>query len=148
MAVLVSACVMGVNCKYNGKNNLDEVVKKYLKDEDIIMVCPEMMANLGCPRACIEMVGKRIMDNTGNDVTDVLNKAANDALIMLADKDIEYCVLQSRSPTCGCGHIYDGSFKGKLIAGDGVFAALLKEKGYVAYDVGTFRELIIKKGYN
>lgn len=148
MAIVVSACVMGVNCKYNGKNNLDEVVKEYLDDKEVIMICPEMMAKMGCPRACIEIVENRIMDKGGNDVTDVLQRAANDALTMIENKDIEYCVLQSRSPTCGCGKIYDGTFSGKLISGDGVFASLLKEKGYVVYDVEAFRELINKKGYN
>lgn len=60
MAIVVSACIMGVNCKYKGKNNLDEVVKGYLEDKDVIMVCPEMMANMGCPRAYIEIVNNRI----------------------------------------------------------------------------------------
>lgn len=86
------------------------------------------------------------MDSAGNDVTEVLNKAANDVLEMLVGKDVEYCVLQSRSPTCGCGSVYDGSFSGKLVTGYGVLASLLKKKGYMVYDVGSFRDLIVEKG--
>lgn len=134
MKVLVSACLLGRNCKYNGGNNYCPAVVEYLKDQDVVEICPEMMAGLGCPRTPIEIVNGVLTDKNGCNVDTTLRQAARDALEFAKKQDIHLAILQSRSPTCGVNQVYDGSFTGKRIPGHGVFAQMLLEAGLPVLD--------------
>lgn len=126
MRVLVSACLLGYNCKYNGKNNLNSKIVELLKTHEVIPVCPEMFGGLSCPRIPCEKVGDRILDKEGNDCTKQFIKGAEEALNIAKEKQVDFAILQKRSPSCGNSVIYDGTFKGNLIAGNGVFAQKLQ----------------------
>lgn len=134
MKVLVSACLLGENCKYNGGNNYCAAVAEYVKDREVITVCPEVMAGMGVPRTPIEIVDGVLMDRSGNNVDDALRTAVAQAIKLIRKEEIECAILQSRSPTCGANQIYDGSFSGKLISGSGVFAQALRDAGYRVMD--------------
>ena len=141
MKVLVSACLLGENCKYNGGNNYNSAVAEFAKDKEVLSICPEMMAGMGCPRTPIEIVDGVLMDRNGNVVDAAMRKAIEKAMEMIRKEDIQCAVLQSRSPTCGVNQIYDGSFSGKLIDGSGLFAQALKDAGYQvidAEDIGKY----------
>ena len=134
MRVLISACLLGENCKYNGGNNYNAAVAGFVKDKDVLPICPEMMAGMGCPRTPIEIVDGVLMDRNGNNVDVAMREAVAQAMEMIRKEDIQCAVLQSRSPTCGVNQIYDGSFSGKLIDGSGVLAQALKAAGYQVID--------------
>jgi uncharacterized protein YbbK (DUF523 family) len=134
MKILVSACLLGENCKYNGGNNRNPAVLDYGKDKEIIPVCPEMAAGFGYPRTPIEIVNGVLTDRDGNNVDAPLREAVARILETLHGENIACAVLQSRSPTCGVNQIYDGSFSGKRISGSGVFAQALKDAGYRVLD--------------
>ena len=134
MKILVSACLLGENCKYNGGNNYNPAVMEFVKGREILPICPEMMAGLGCPRIPMEIVNGVLTDREGNNVDAAMRKAVADALQMLQGEEIQCAVLQSRSPSCGVNEIYDGSFSGKRIYGSGVFAQALKDAGYRVVD--------------
>lgn len=135
MKVLVSACIMGSNCKYNGKNNVNIRAINFLKDKEVISICPEVLAGMKIPRSCAEIVDGRVVDENGNDVSLEYDKAVAVALSKIQNEEIDLVILQSRSPTCGVNQIYDGSFTGKLIPGMGLFAKALKQRGYNVIDV-------------
>ena len=135
MKVLVSARIMGVNCKYNGKNNENIAAMNFLKDKEVISICPEVLAGMKIPRSCAEIVDGRVVDENGNDVSLEYDKAVAVALSKIQNEEIDLVILQSRSPTCGVNQIYDGSFTGKLIPGMGLFAKALKQRGYNVIDV-------------
>lgn len=129
MKVLVSACLVGENCKYNGGNNYDEQVMEFLKGKEAILICPELLAGLGAPRNSCEIVNGRVFDNQGNDLDEDFREGVRLSLQKIGDETIDLAILQPRSPTCGVHQIYDGTFTGKLIPGQGVFAAELIKNG-------------------
>ena len=133
MKLLVSACLLGRNCKYSGGNNLNEKVASFAEGHETIEVCPEEAAGLGIPRTPIEIVGGVLLDRNGVNVDAALREAVADILARLP-QDIDCAILQSRSPTCGVNQIYDGTFSGHLISGSGVFAQALQEAGYRVVD--------------
>ena len=134
MTLLVSACLLGRNCKYSGGNNLCPKVVALAEKHRVVEICPEMMAGLGTPRTPVEIVNGILMDRDGNCVDTELRRAAEEALIIAREAGIDWAVLQSRSPTCGVNQIYDGSFSGKLIPGQGVFARMLMDAGFSVVD--------------
>ena len=134
MKILVSACLLGENCKYNGGNNYSPVVAEFLKDKEVLPICPEMMAGMSCPRTPIEIVDGVLMDRDGNNVDAAMREAVAKVMEMIRKEDIQCAVLQSRSPTCGVNQVYDGTFSGKLISGSGVLAQALKDAGYQVID--------------
>ena len=134
MKVLVSACLMGRKCKYNGGSNDNARVAAFVTDKDVVEFCPEVMAGLGTPRTPVEIVDGVLMDRDGNNVDAALREAVERAMAQVREMDIDCAVLQSRSPTCGVNQVYDGSFSGKLIPGSRVFAQALKEAGYRVID--------------
>lgn len=138
MKVLVSSCILGKNCKYNGKNNFNPKVVEFLKGKEVIEICPELLAKMPIPRPCAEIVNGMIMDIDGNNVDTAYRTAAHLALEEIENMGIDLVILQSRSPTCGVNQIYDGSFTGKLIQGQGVFAEALIKAGYVVKDSEDF----------
>ena len=142
MRILVSACLLGENCKYNGGNNYNPAVAEFVKDKEVLPICPEMMAGMGCPRIPIEIVDGVLMDRDGNNVDAAMRKAVKQAMEMIREEDIQCAVLQSRSPTCGVNQIYDGSFTGSRTRGDGVAAEYLMKNGVKVYGESRLEELI------
>ncbi len=134
MKVLVSACLLGENCKYNGGNNDCPTVHAFVKDKEVLPVCPEMMAGLGCPRTPIEIVDGVVMDREGRNVDRAIRNAVEAAMELVRQESVECAVLQPRSPTCGVKQIYDGSFSGRRISGSGVFAKALLDAGYTVLE--------------
>ena len=133
--ILVSGCLLGENCKYNGGNNYNPRVVEFLKDKEVISICPEIMAGMGCPRNPIEIVDGVLTDCHGKNVDSLIRKSVMEIMERIRDEEIQCVVLQSRSPTCGVNQVYDGSFSGKLIPGSGVFAKSLIDAGYRVIDV-------------
>ena len=134
MKVLVSACLMGRKCKYNGGSNDNARVAAFVADKEVVEFCPEVMAGLGTPRTPVEIVDGVLMDRDGNNVDAALREAVARAMAQVREMDIDCAVLQSRSPTCGVNQVYDGSFSGKLIPGSGVLAQALMAEGYRVID--------------
>ena len=133
--ILVSGCLLGENCKYNGGNNYNPRVVEFLKDKEVISICPEMMAGMGCPRNPIEIVDGVLTDCHGKNVDSLIRKSVMEIMERIRDEEIQCAVLQSRSPTCGVNQVYDGTFSGKLIPGSGIFAKSLMDAGYLVIDV-------------
>lgn len=127
--LLVSACLLGVCCKYSGGHNLCPQVTALREQYQLIPVCPEQLGGLSTPRPPAERQGSRVITQDGRDVTAEYQKGAEEALRLARLFDCQAAVLKARSPSCGCGEIYDGTFTGTRIPGDGVTAALLREKG-------------------
>ena len=133
--ILVSGCLLGENCKYNGGNNYNPRVVEFLKDKEVISICPEIMAGMGCPRNPIEIVDGVLTDCHGKNVDALIRKSVMEIMERIRDEEIQCAVLQSRSPTCGVNQVYDGTFSGKLIPGSGIFAKSLMDAGYLVIDV-------------
>lgn len=131
--ILVSACLCGVNCKYNGKNNLNEEMLELLKKGEVLLVCPEQMGGLETPRnpSEIKIINNevKVFMKDGRDVTENYKKGAEEVLRLAKELNIKKAILKKKSPSCGCGEIYDGTFTDKLISGNGITAALLLENG-------------------
>lgn len=134
MKVIVSACLLGKNCKYNGGNNRNEKVIEFLKDKEVIEVCPEVLAGLGIPRTPIEIVNGVVYDQNGVCVDEKIRSAVEKILDDLENSGATMAILKSRSPTCGVKQIYDGTFSGVLIDGAGVLASELINAGYTVID--------------
>ena len=131
---MVSACLLGENCKYNGGNNYNSAVAEFVQDKEVISICPEMMAGMGCPRNPIEIVDGVQTDCDGKNVDAPIRETVAQIMEQIRQEKIECAILQSRSPTCGVNQIYDGSFTGKRISGSGVFAKCLIDAGYRVID--------------
>ena len=129
--VLISACLLGVDCKYSGGNNrlADEKLSKLKEKYELIPVCPEAYGGLTTPRAPSERLGDKVVSNVGADVTQQFQKGAEAALYLAELFGVKLAILKENSPSCGSGTIYDGTFTGTLIPGDGVTAELLKKHG-------------------
>ena len=134
MKILVSACLLGENCKYNGGNNYSPAVAAFVEGKEILPVCPELQAGMGCPRTPMEIVGGVLTDRDGNNLDLLMRSTIAKILEDLKDQQIGCAVLKSRSPTCGVRQVYDGTFSGKLIPGSGLFAQALKETGIPVVD--------------
>ena len=134
MKVLVSACLLGTNCKYNGGNNRNEKVLAFVQDKMVVPICPEVLAGLGTPRTPVEIVCGNVQTKEGISVDAPLRQAVKQILKDLEGEGIDCAVLQSRSPTCGVNQIYDGTFSGTRISGSGVLAQALKDAGYKVID--------------
>ena len=139
--ILVSACLLGINCKYNGDNNKNEQVEKYLKDKKFILVCPEQLGGMSTPRNPSEIInldkdnvieGNTVVINNKNlDVTEEFKKGALETLKIAKIYGCKKAILKEGSPSCGSSFIYDGSFKGKKVNGSGVTTSLLRQNNIV-----------------
>ncbi|MCG9128383.1 DUF523 domain-containing protein [Candidatus Poribacteria bacterium] len=139
MKIVVSACLIGTNCRYDGGNSKNLNVINLTKNDDIIPVCPEEAGGLPTPRPAVEIVGgdgndvldgkAKVLTVDGKDKTAEFIKGAQYALDLILSEGVKKVILKSRSPSCGCGEIYDGSFNRNVISGDGVTTALLKRHG-------------------
>lgn len=127
--ILVSACLLGINCKYNGKNNYNDKVIEFIKNKKFIPVCPEQLGGLETPRKPSEIIlknNKKYVYNIENkDVTREFKKGALETLYIAKKFKCQLAILKANSPSCGCGKIYDGSFSSKLVNGNGITAQLL-----------------------
>lgn len=146
MKIGVSACLLGVNCKYNGGNNFSAKLEEYLEGHEVVPLCPEVMGGLSTPRVPAEMVEGEVMNREGRSVDEAFRKGAEIALRRVLEEGAELVILQSRSPSCGVKEVYDGSFSGKLIPGRGIFVARLDEAGIFAIDVEDVDEFTLKGG--
>jgi len=142
MKILVSACLLGINCKYNGGNNFSQKVYDLSLTHTLIPVCPECLGKLPTPREPSEIVDGKVMTKTGQNVDNQFRKGALDALQIALDEKVNCAVLQSRSPSCGVINIYDGTFTGVLKPGSGIFASLLMENGIRTIDVTEIDSLM------
>ena len=133
--VLISACLLGFECKYcGGSNKLPERQLAALRARFcLIPVCPETAGGLPTPRDPSERLGDRVVSNQGRDVTEEYQKGAETALTLARRYGCKAALLKEKSPSCGSGQIYDGSFTGTLVTGDGVAAQMLKEEGLIVF---------------
>ena len=127
--ILVSACLLGVDCKYSGGNNYNEKVIEYIKDKEVIPVCPEILGGLSTPRPPSERIGSKVINNQNIDVTKEYTKGAQQALLLAKLFNVKKALLKAKSPSCGKGSIYDGTFSSVLIEGNGVTTDLLEANG-------------------
>ena len=128
--ILISACLCGENCKYDGTNNLREELKKLYDEGKALLICPEVMGGLSTPRNPSEIQDGRVVMCDGTDVTDNFTKGANMALDIANKVKPELIILKSKSPSCGVGRVYNGSFSKTLTDGNGITADLLIKNGY------------------
>lgn len=135
MRILVSACLLGENCKYNGGNNRCEALLRRLQGHEVLPVCPEVLSGLGVPRPCVELRDGVAYNQYGENVDAAFRAGVEKALAQIEGQAIDLVVLQSRSPTCGVKQIYDGTFSRHLIDGQGMLAAALTARGYRVVDV-------------
>lgn len=134
MKIVVSACLLGENCKYNGGNNLCPAVAEYVKDKSVIPVCPEVEAGMGCPRVPMELVNGVLVNKDGVNVDEPMRQAVAQIVERLPKEEISCAVLKARSPTCGAHQVYDGTFSGVLVKGAGVLAQALMDAGIPVLD--------------
>lgn len=132
---LVSACLAGCNCRFDGGNKNNEKIKALVESGEAIAVCPEELGELSTPRPPAEIKNNRVMTSLGKDVTLHYSLGALRALQIAQDHQIEEALLKSKSPMCGSNKIYDGSFSKNLIAGDGFLAKMLKERNIKVTEV-------------
>lgn len=142
--ILVSACLVGLDCRYNGGSNLDKELMEFLKDKEFIVVCPEQMGGLPTPRHPCEIINgdgrdvlkglSRVKNNQGEDVTEAFIKGAEETLKAAKIYKAKTAILKAKSPSCGSKDIYNGKFEGKTKEGMGVATALLRKNGILVLD--------------
>lgn len=134
---MVSACLIGINCAYDGRNRVNHVLLEQFKKGELIPVCPEQLGGLRTPRQSAEisrgigidvLKGKaKVIEEDGTDVTESFLCGAYEVLIIARSLKVKEAILKERSPSCGIRKIYDGTFSNRLIDGSGVTTALLKK---------------------
>ena len=134
MKIMVSACLLGENCKYSGGNNRNDRLLDFLQEHDVIPVCPEVLGGLPVPRTPAEIADGTVMNRDGISVDEEFRLGAEKALAIAVREQPELIILQSRSPSCGVREIYDGTFTGRLIPGEGVFASMARKAGFTVLD--------------
>lgn len=142
MRVLISGCLLGICCRYDGASKPHPLAAELAKKHELVPVCPEQLGGLATPRPPAERQGERIIAKTGADVTEQYRRGAEEALKLCRLLGCGAAVLKERSPSCGSGEIYDGTFTGTLMAGDGVTAELLKANGIPVYGESRVSELM------
>ncbi len=132
MKIGISACLLGEKVRYDGTDKRNEDLIHLLDGHELIAVCPEREAGFPIPHEPLEIKGNTVITSSGEDVTEKLHQGAERCLERIVDCDL--LIFKSKSPSCGIGRVYDGSFSGKLIEGDGVFASMCKKKKIVLCD--------------
>lgn len=127
--ILVSACLVGESCRYDGKSKRNNTVLEYLKDKEVYLVCPERDAGLPTPRTPSEITNGKVINKDGKDMTVFYELGAKEALEICKENNIKKALLKAKSPSCGKGKVYDGNFSGKLINGNGITTELLTNNG-------------------
>lgn len=148
--ILVSACLAGCKCRYDGEAQTEDYIFELVKSNCAICVCPEQSGGLDTPRDPSERIGDRVVSIHGVDVTEEFTLGAYEALNIAQEMEIEMAILKSESPSCGKGTIYDGTFTGKLVKGNGLTCEVLMEHGIQVMDEKEgrvwFQSLERKKG--
>ncbi len=134
MKIIVSACLLGQKCKYNGGDNYCQKVLDHVKGHEVIPVCPEVSGGLPTPRTPCEIVDGVVLNKNGENKDKEFRAGAELCLKKAIDENADLAILQSRSPSCGVNQIYDGTFSGTLIDGSGIFATMLSENGIKVLD--------------
>ena len=141
MKLLVSACLLGLPCRYDGKSQALEGLDGLLERCEPIPVCPEQLGGLPTPRTPSERLGRRVISQDGADVTEAFTRGAREALRLAKLLGVRHALLKARSPSCGSRSIYDGSFTGHTIPGQGVTAEALTAAGIKVYDESALNAL-------
>ena len=144
MKLLISACLLGVCCRYDGNSVMHPLAEKLAEQYELIPVCPEQLGGLPTPRRPSERQGDRVRTDSGEDVTLQYRRGAEETLRLCRFFGCEAAVLKERSPSCGSGRIYDGTFSRVLTEGNGVTAALLQESGVRVYGESQMHYLLKK----
>ena len=129
MRIVVSACLLGMNCRYCGGGALDEKILELSKEHELIPLCPEQLGGLPTPREPDEILDGRVREKSGKDNTEIFRLGAEEVLNIMKRLNCRHAILKQRSPSCGPSKIYDGTFSGKVIPGRGITASLLIENG-------------------
>lgn len=137
---IVSACLAGIKCRWDGQARPCPAVLELVKKGQAIPVCPEQLGGLTTPRPPAEQRGNRVVTKDGKDVTFEFNKGAQEVLRLAKELNCQEAILKSKSPSCGCGLVYDGTFSKNLIESDGVLVKLLKNN-----DITILTEKDLKK---
>lgn len=140
--ILISACLVGDNVKYNGGNNKSPLIEKLLEKYELVPFCPEVEGGLPIPRSPSEIIGDKVMNDKGEDVTEQYQRGAELAFNICLFLKIKIAILKERSPSCGVHTIYDGSFSHTSIPGSGITAAYLKRKGIKVYNEDEIDSLL------
>ena len=141
MKIMVSACLLGDNVKYNGGNNRNDELISFLKDYEVIKVCPECLGGLSIPRDPSEIIDNKVFSKEGIDVTSEFRLGGEKTLKIAKDNNIKVAILKKNSPSCGNGTIYDGTFSHNVISGDGIATKLLKENGIIVFDEENYKDI-------
>lgn len=142
MRLLISACLLGCRCRYDGASKTQPLAESLAKRHELVPVCPEQLGGLATPRPPAERRGDRVVTEAGADVTIQYRRGAEEALALCRMLGCHAAVLKERSPSCGHGQVYDGTFTGTLTAGDGVTAELLEQYGVPVYGESQIMELL------
>ncbi len=139
---LVSACLAGLNCKYDGGNNYNKDIIELVRKGEAILICPEQLGGLATPRypseIKIEDGIRKVVNSKGEDVTENYERGAEEVLELAKKLNIKKAILKARSPSCGLGLIYDGTFTKSKIAGNGITAQLLLDNGFEIFNEENF----------
>ncbi len=148
--ILVSACLAGIACRYGGGSCEETAIKAMVQQGQAIPICPELLGGLDVPRPACELVKDadgniRAMSKDGRDMTGAFTRGARKTLAVAKALGIKKVIVKSRSPSCGCGLVYDGTFSGRLVSGNGLTVALLLKNGFKVYTEHDFsREDLIQ----
>ena len=137
---VVSACLAGEPCRYDGGCSPGPAVQRLIRAGQALPVCPETLGGLPTPRVPSEIRGGRVVAKDGTDVTDAFTRGAEEALRLAQENGCTAAILKARSPSCGSGEIYDGTFTGTRVPGEGVFARMAHEAGLEIWNEETFTE--------
>ena len=142
MNILISACLLGMSCRYNGEGQIIPGSDKLMEKHHLVPICPEIYGGLSTPREPSEIKNGRVISKSGNDLTEYFERGAEEILALAKLYHCKYAILKERSPSCGYKEIYDGTFSGKIINGNGILAALLLKNGIVIIDETETDKLI------
>lgn len=139
--ILVSNCLLGCNCRYKGDGCACDEIIKLAESHTLIGVCPEQAGGLATPRPPAEIQGDRLINNQGEDVTEQYMRGDETALYLAKLNKVDFAILKAKSPSCGTGRIYDGTFTGGMCDGNGVTAQILIDNGIPVYSENNLDEL-------
>ncbi len=140
--ILVSACLAGIPCRYDGRANTVAEIATWHAEGLVLPVCPEVLGGLPIPRTPCELCARGVYDKNGTDRTEAFVKGAEKALALAQKAGTKVAILKAKSPSCGAGYVYDGTFSHTLCKGDGVFASLLLRHGITVCTEKTFKEVL------
>lgn len=138
MKIIVSACLLGIHCRYNGECSADERILPLFEEHELIPVCPEQLGGLSTPRDPDEIKDGKVFDSQGIDNSEYFKRGAEEVLKITKLFGAKCAVLKERSPSCGSFFIYDGTFTGKVIPGEGITSSLLRKNGIIVFSEENF----------